>query len=44
MEVDGKLHIAVHVRMWYIYLCWYIYLYVPYVHNPEVLDDFMDSA
>ena len=30
MEVDGKFCIAVHARMWYIYMC------VLYVHNPGV--------
>ena len=30
MEVYGKLRIAAHGRMWY------IYIYVAYVHNPEV--------
>ena len=30
-EVDGKLCIAAHSRLWYI--CLYIYLYVLYVHN-----------
>ena len=28
-RVDGKLNIDTHARMWYIYVC------VPYVHNPE---------
>ena len=30
MEVDGKLRIASHARMWY------IYLHEPYTHNPGV--------
>ena len=34
-EVDGKLHIAVHARM-YVYIYMSVYTYMPYVHSPGV--------
>ena len=37
-EIDRKLHIATHGRMWYTCVC--VGTYVPYVHNPGVHERF----